>query len=99
MCACGWFVCLEIYIIGFCRVCLFNALLPCTDMWSWSTPKVKGQQAPPLAAHGCAVIDQNVFVFGGLSPTLGASDQLYCLKTGEAVLLYSTCILLLLILA
>ncbi len=64
-----------------------ESCFPPTDKWTWSCPKVKGDLSPHLAAHGCAVIGRKVFVFGGMSPTTGASDCLYCLNTGE----YSSC--------
>ena len=49
----------------------------------WSCPKVGGAAPPPLAAHGCAVIGSDVYMFGGLSPVFpGAQDSLYCLNTG-----------------
>ena len=59
-----------------------------TDKWVWSHPKVKGVAVPPLAAHGCAVIRTKLYMFGGLTPTGSASDQLYALDTGMYMYMY-----------
>ena len=50
----------------------------------WCQPHVSGMTLPPLAAHGCTVINTSVYIFGGLS-TNGASNTLYCLDTGVCV--------------
>lgn len=57
-----------------------------TDTWSWLEPVVDGTPPPPLAAHSCAVVGRRVYLFGGLTIG-GASDALYCLDTGEKLLL------------
>ena len=49
---------------------------------------VDGTPPPPLAAHSCAVVERRVYLFGGLTIG-GASDALYCLDTGEKLMLIS----------
>ena len=53
----------------------------------WSRLKVRGGVSPSLAAHGCAILGVRLYLFGGLTPNGSASDQLYCLHTGNAVYL------------
>ena len=64
--------------------CLLAYDCTTADTWEWSCPKVGGAVPPPLAAHGCAVLGSDVYIFGGLSPAgPGAMDQLYRLNTGK----------------
>ena len=64
-----------------CVLCMIQFSSP--DKLVWSHPKVKGAVSPCLAAHGCAVIGSKLYLFGGLTPTGTASDELYSLDTGN----------------
>ena len=65
--------------------CLKINLMPlhaCADSYKWSSPETSGESPPPLAAHGCAVVGNMLYIFGGLSTEGVATDQLYALNTG-----------------
>eukprot|EP00731_Ephydatia_muelleri_P037613 Em0520g4a len=51
------------------------------DSYKWSSPETSGESPPPLAAHGCAVVGNMLYIFGGLSTEGVATDQLYALNT------------------
>ena len=76
-------------------VCLVYSNVHCTlylsmtDDMKWSQVQVRGNSPPPLAAHGCAVIGNSVYVFGGLGET-GPGDSLHCFDTSKTSLA-STC--------
>ena len=51
-----------------------------SDKWSWEVPHVEGESPSARAAHGCAVIGNKMFIFGGLSPS-GPLNDLFVLDT------------------
>ena len=61
-----------------------------TDSYKWSSPEVSGESPPPLAAHGCAVVGNMLYIFGGLGTEGVATDQLYALNTGTPFLPHFT---------
>ena len=76
--------CKNVVYDDYLCTCLFSMLSP--EKWVWSHPKVKGAPSPSLAAHGCAVLDKRIYLFGGLTPSGAASDKLYTLDTGARYL-------------
>lgn len=41
----------------------------------WSAPTTSGADFPPLRAHSAVVYQRQIFVFGGSSPTVQASND------------------------
>ena len=46
---------------------------------------MSGDVPPPLAAHGCAVVGNMLYIFGGLDAEGTATDQLYALNTSVCI--------------
>ena len=57
----------------------FNVVF--VDSWKWENPKAVGDIPSPRAAHGCAVFDSRICIFGGISLE-GSLNDLHLLNTG-----------------